>query len=203
MCHGLPEQRRRSGAVGTLVGYLGDPPALHPRRHVLPEQRRRFGAQTLGAVGTLAGYPGGPSRPTAEISRATRAAPGVQGQSGPWSGTSGTPLFRLLGCHGLPEQRRRSLGSRDPGRVPRRNPPFRLLRSHGIPEQRLSGQASPGPSPGAPSACFNCVPSSARYPGVAECQERLKPLAGPHQDLAYVRVQWCPGAPVPAPRQGG
>ena len=72
-----------------------------------PEQPRE--------VRTMLGYPGAPSTTS------------VQGQSGPWSGTSGDPPARQLSSHGLPEQRRRLQGSRDPSRVPRAPLPPRLM----------------------------------------------------------------------------
>ena len=117
-CHGLPEQRRRSrgsrdpgrvprgppvpiakvpratraaqavpGQSGSWSGTPGDLPFRLPSCHGLPEQRRQktTGSRDPGRV------PRGPSCPTAEVPRATRAAPAVQAQSGPWSGTQGGP----------------------------------------------------------------------------------------------------------------
>ena len=203
------------------------------RCHGLPEQRRRTtGSRDPGRV------PRGTLRPNAEVPRATRAAPAVQGQSGPWSGTPGTLPPDNRGATGYPSsagglggnQGQSGPWSGTPGDPPvpiaegatgypssaggpgavgtlvgyPGDPPFQLPRCHGLPAARAavsgapgqqSGSSSgpvgtldgypggpsrpdsrgataypssaggpgvPGTSPGAPSACFACVPSSAR-----------------------------------------
>ena len=98
----------------------GNPGAISTRLRRcpgLPEQRRDVQTSSQPSRVARGGF-----RPETWTSQAIRAARGGQGSLGPSSGTPGEAAPRVLRCHGLPEQRGRSRGARDPGRVPRGNP---------------------------------------------------------------------------------